>query len=522
MHEHTTISAARERLAYGIGTVEKRGVQIVARSARQADGRRAVLGRFRFDPADPPSEERARADAEKMLRDVAELAAQAGLGDGDAMTIRAYGPRFLDERELSGRARAMKGRDAPTTIKSDRGRWRLHIATAAFSARPAETVESAEIREWLAKLGKKKTQDVRAHDPKKRRKSYRRKARPLSPQSIRHAFNLLSKAFDAMKRDGHVTHNPCDGVERPKVAEGEFSYLDAEEQERISGCDWRPSRAGERAELRGEADKLRAMFAWGTGLRQYDQWSLKLADVRGLGTTDPHLYYYNHKKREMVRTPLFGVALRVAERQLEILATYCPKNEHHLFFPLPSGARRQRGKDYGWHKLCDAAGVTKWVTWHELRDTCATSLLNGWWGRRWRLEEVRDMLAHSGIEVTERYAHMATGTLDKAGRKTPGLGKIGHGIGHGSVSGVSSKSKSSAIPRRATSDSDRRPSAPEAFHEPIDLHGLSPLRGQFVANLARTVLSAGAAGDRSFARLATELAEAVLAQATDNDTAQAG
>jgi len=511
VEQHTTTIIARTRGVYGVGTVERRGDQFVARSPRQADGRRAVLGRFRFDAADPKAEARARAAADAIVRDVAELAARAGLAEGAAMSVRAYGPRFLDARELEGRGKAMKGRDAPSTIRTDRSRWRLHIDSADFAQKPAQAVDPREIREWMATLGKKKTQDVRAKDAKREGKSYLRKPRPLSPQTIKHCFNLLSKAFDRMKLDGFVTHNPCDEVEPPTVVEGVFAYLDPSEQDKIERCDWRPKRAGDDARLYGEADKLRAFFAWGTGMRQFDQWCMKLADLYDVESADPYVYFYCHKKRGMVKVPLFGIALRAVRRQLEILPAYCPKNDKGLLWPLPSGARRQRSKNYGWHKLCAAAGVSKHVTWHELRDTCASSLLNGWWGRRWRLEEVSEMLSHSGIEVTERYAHLDPGTLGQAARETGSLGgAIGHGIGHGSKG---RKSKSSTNTGRATGDSNARPSASEPYSLASNSPQLDPARGQFVANLAQTVIAAGSSGAPSFARLALELAEAVLGEA---------
>lgn len=490
----------RAKLPYGLGAVTERAAGFEARLRRQPDGKRPVLGVF-------PTYDEAVAELWRVVK----LAKGAKLEGGSVMTLRAYGPRFLDAREIEGRGKAMKGQRAPRTIQSDRSRWRLHVETATFADWPPDAIDAKDIREHLAAIGKKTAADVRAADPKKRKKNPRRAARKLSGGTTRHVFNLLSKAFDAMKADGFCRSNPCDGVARPKVQEATFAFLTLDDQRKIEACAWRPKRAGDDAELRGEADKLRAMFAWGTGLRQDDQWGLKLADVRGLETGTPHLYYYNHKKQGMVRCPLFGVALRATLRQIAILPRYAAKNEHRLLFPLPSGARRQPSKNYGWHKLRAFAGVETYVTWHELRDTCATSLLNGWWGPAWRLEDVRDMLAHSGIEVTERYAHLDPGRLGELARTTAGAPReIGHGIGHGIVADVSGEAKSSTNTERATPDSNRGPSAPEAKGIGSESAGLSGLRGQFVANLAKSVLAAGAVGDRRFARLATELAEAVL------------
>ena len=56
--------------------------------------------------------------------------------------------------------------------------------------------------------------------------------------------------------------------------------------------------------------------------------------------------------------------------------------------------------------------------WHDLRHTCGSSLVAGWWGRAWRLEEVRDLLGHSTVRVTEMYAHLAPSELSKAAAAT--------------------------------------------------------------------------------------------------------
>jgi integrase len=53
------------------------------------------------------------------------------------------------------------------------------------------------------------------------------------------------------------------------------------------------------------------------------------------------------------------------------------------------------------------AGITRRVRFHDLRHTCASSLVAGWWGRAWRLEEVKAILGHGSVTMTERYAHLA-------------------------------------------------------------------------------------------------------------------
>jgi hypothetical protein len=65
-----------------------------------------------------------------------------------------------------------------------------------------------------------------------------------------------------------------------------------------------------------------------------------------------------------------------------------------------------------------AAWIERRVRWHDLRHMCASSLVAGWWGRRWSLEEVREMLGHSSVLVTERYAHFAESAIDSAARQT--------------------------------------------------------------------------------------------------------
>ena len=410
-----------ERRKYGLGTVEPYRDRFRARAPRQVDGRRPVLGiRATVEEAD------------KLLHDVAQLRAEAA--GGDAMTLRTLGPRFLDARESNG------VRD----MKSERSRWKLHIATAHFADWPMSMIQKADIKDWLTRLGQKLAADVRVKDPTKQlMRIYRRKPRKLGPQSRKHCLNLIRMAFVEAIDLGHCTENPAEGIDAPVVPKSEFDYLHMHEQTAIANC-----------AAVDEADRLRAMFSWGTGIRQFDQWTMRLTDLR-LEAADPDMIIWCHKLEKRVRVQLFGVALYALKRWLTLLPAYCEKNERGLVWPLPSGAQRQKSKSYGWAAMLKTAGIKRHVIWHELRDTCATSLLMGWWGRKWTLREVQEMLHHSSAEVTERYAHFAPAALAEAARDT-----IGHQLAtHPRRTEARKHRKNKG---RATQGSNLRPSASEA------------------------------------------------------------
>jgi Phage integrase family len=78
--------------------------------------------------------------------------------------------------------------------------------------------------------------------------------------------------------------------------------------------------------------------------------------------------------------------------------------------------------------LRKAAGIDRHVRWHDLRHTFASSLVAGvWGGDAWRLDEVRDLLGHSSVTVTEQYAHLAPSALAKSAAATDAAMAGGHG-----------------------------------------------------------------------------------------------
>lgn len=109
-----------------------------------------------------------------------------------------------------------------------------------------------------------------------------------------------------------------------------------------------------------------------------------------------------------------------------------------------------------------------------------------------RLDRIAELLGHSSVETTERYAHLAAGTIARAARETYSVPR--------------------SVPRliesrRATVDSNHWPSAPEAAHED---HRNRQLASEMAPVMAQAVEALRLAADGS--PLALPRALAVCAQ----------
>ncbi|WP_394825005.1 tyrosine-type recombinase/integrase [Pendulispora albinea] len=325
-------------------------------------------------------------------------------------SIKQLGPAFLASR---GGNRT-----------DDAGNWELHIAHEAFAQRAAATVVRRDVLAWLDRLKRKLT----AY-------KYRENIDFLGWQTRKHMLILLRQFFAwALDRD-IVNVNPCigitvkreDGDEDDGYQEG--WYLDGQEQgdahtalTTIKGKDdeqtwfWR-------------AERHIIEFAIGTGLRKGEQFCLHLTDVHvdgenphvvvRHGSWDPKKQRYRppkgrtgEKKTRIV--PLFGLGLASARAWLALLPRYTKKNPHGLMFPNTKGGRRTKPPTV-WNTFADKLGIIphigRRIWWHLLRHTCASSLVAGWWGTRWSLEDVSKYLGHSSVKVTERYAHLTVHVL---------------------------------------------------------------------------------------------------------------
>jgi site-specific recombinase XerD len=333
--------------------------------------------------------------------------------DGDlapthGKSAKELGPRFLASRADN------------RSVDDDTGRWHRHVATASWARRQLASVTRADGAAWLKELRRRRTEPPPNSDPKRRGG---RRCEKLSWQTRKHCLNLARAFFAWAVEHEVVTANPFAGltVERQDGDEDggyqESWYLDADDQKRFLAC-WDKLKDTRRRE------KAIVAFALGTGLREGEQWCLHLADVHVDGE-DPHVVvrfgswdpvkkrYRSPKGRKGEKrarvVPLFGLALASAKEWLAQLPLYAPKNPLGLLFPTERGSRRVK-PPRSWAAVVEAFGAVPRIGrapwWHLLRHTCASSLVSGWWGMRWSLEDVSKVLGHTDVRTTQIYAHL--------------------------------------------------------------------------------------------------------------------
>jgi integrase len=292
-------------------------------------------------------------------------------------TVAEWGAEWLDERERTGYRH----------VQDDRRRWRKHVAHHTIAQLQLADVAEPDAREWL-------------HDLLVTKK----RGRPLAANTCRNALNLLRASFTDACEAGVIESNPLHGLKVPRARSARtyetWTVLTVAEQQAV---------------LRHIPDPMCrrfASFAIGSGLSRGEQVSLRRKHI-GLSIDMPSVtvVFGGADGRRALRprvVPLFGLALDAVREQLAVLSS----KPSALVWPV------KKMPLSGWPAWVGAAGITRPVRWHDLRHTCAASLVSGWWGRRWSLEEVRELLGHSSISITERYAHFAKNVLANAARET--------------------------------------------------------------------------------------------------------
>jgi len=346
-------------------------------------------------------------DTEEEARQMLQALLEAAEVPEPTGTLRAWGVTWLERRERRGLAGA----------DTDRGRWARLVEGSPLGELGLRSITPPRVAAWSRWL---------AEQPRLRQaRGGGYEAVPgsrLSRQTQAHALNLLRAALDDAVLEGLIPVNPAAVVGVEPADQGDD--LDA----------WTWLATGEiaqllRSERVPEPARLLYQVAIYTGLRAGELWALRWEAVR-LGDL-PQITVSRSNRRRSTKSgkvravPLLPQALEALQRWHAL----CGAPAAGLVWPAEDGGQRPRGDDFGWadrrrgaqalqlgHR--SLARLRDGVRFHDLRHTCASHLLQGSWGRRWTLEEVRDFLGHCSITVTQRYAHLNPAALHAAAAAT--------------------------------------------------------------------------------------------------------
>ncbi len=279
-----------------------------------------------------------------------------------------------------------------------------HLATGA------ETI--ARVRASFADLLASKLSELSAFHVERWRTS-RRKA-GVRPSTVNRELNDLRALLHRAVQWKHVKANPLDEVSPERVdRRPQVRYLSpAEEARMLAALDARDTRLREgRASanawrqargypllpaLDGFADHLSPLvrLALHTGLRRGELFALRWADV-SLDAGRLTVRGQHAKSGQTRHVPLNAEAQRV-------LRTWGPGASDALVFPSPDdSAKPLTDVKTAWLELMRKAAITGF-RFHDLRHTFASNLVQAGVD----LAVVRELLGHSTILMTERYAHL--------------------------------------------------------------------------------------------------------------------
>jgi len=244
-----------------------------------------------------------------------------------------------------------------------------------FTGRVMETLSRAELSEYIGK----------------------RKQDGVGPATINRELDVLSASINyaRVKWDWEM-RNPVSGMSL-KEPEGRLRWI-SRAQADVLICE-----AEKDPKSLHLADFIR--LALNTGCRKNELLGLSWDRV-DLHTNRLFLEGKHTKSGKRRVVPLNEEARRAMLNRARFRAEFCPASL--WVFAHKSGERVQHMQN-GFQAACRRADILDFRV-HDLRHTCASWMIQ----QGVPLSEVRDVLGHSSIEMTERYAHLAPDNLKSA------------------------------------------------------------------------------------------------------------
>jgi integrase len=348
-------------------------------------------------------------EAAIALDDARKLAEATEKSVGGGATLLGYGRRWLQANELR------RGFDREKT------RFELHVATAPFAHWAIRMIEQRDVQRWVLAKAKEVARGPSGDGE-----------RTVSKETVKRALALLRSILKAAIIDGIIDTNPAAGVVLPRAesTKESWTWLTQSEIDAVL--------RDERSSVRSRSIFAVAIFA---GLRAGELFGLRWEDVLEREVVVRHSRKHATKSGKIRRVPLLAPARDWLKRWKG------KPRRIGLVWPRDDGGHHHDGYNAGWADVLGRraeervrttsaaapgkrelrlgaktrAGIERRVRFHDLRHTCGAQLVSGtswvergWLSRPLRVEEVREWLGHSTIQMTERYAHLAPEAMRSA------------------------------------------------------------------------------------------------------------
>jgi len=240
---------------------------------------------------------------------------------------------------------------------------------------------------WTARFGSRELDQVKPSDIERWRAEQIQEGK-LKPASINRATQYLKAYFNLAIRDGHCQRNPVAATKTLPEENQRLRYLTEAEAERVF------------SHLNPEARKM-VELSLATGLRKSAQFLLRLEDL----DFQAGVYRIVMRKGGVTRPRWMPMSDKARALFEEFTAKARAVNSPWLF-PSPKDPSRHRHPSSFSHNVfkraCVKAGLPD-VRWHDLRH-CVGSWLAM---QGVDLAIIRDVLGHSSVRMSERYAALS-------------------------------------------------------------------------------------------------------------------
>ena len=283
-------------------------------------------------------------------------------------TVREFSKTFIELARIQNK---------PSSVDAKNAALNCHLLPAIGDL-PIDRVTYAVIEDLKLALAKKKISRV---DPDKIDS-----ARTLAPKTVNNCLMVLRRMLVVARKRGLIEYVP--ELERLKAPQPDFDFLDFDEADRLLGA---------------AEGQLRTMLlvALKTGMRHGELLALRWQDV---DLVAGRITVRQNVVRGIIGTPKSGKPREIALGD-DVRAAL--KAHRHLRGPLVFCAMDGKmltdsEQKHPLSHACKRAGLRS-IGWHVLRHTFASRLAM----RGATLKVIQDLLGHSTILMTMRYAHLA-------------------------------------------------------------------------------------------------------------------